>query len=71
MLKRQENHKFLLSVSPGKKMGNRARLRKKYLTSVGVEPTTPGFYRPLLYRLTATRPDESKSWVIVLVIAAM
>ena len=43
--------KSLLNVSPSKKMGDPTRQRKKSPTSAGVEPTTSGFDRPLLYRL--------------------
>ena len=42
---------FPQSVSPRKEMGDRTRQRKKSLTSAGIEPTTSGFDRPLLYRL--------------------
>ena len=47
------------NVGPSKKMGDRTRQRKKSLTSVGIEPTTSGLDRPLLYRISyETRREE-------------
>ena len=51
MLKcKSEPMNFPLSVSPSKEMGDRMRQRKTSPTSAGIEPTTSGFDRPLLYR---------------------
>ena len=38
-------------ISPSKEMGDRTRQRKKSPTSAGIEHTTTGFDRRLLYRL--------------------
>ena len=46
---------FPLSVRPSKEMGDRARQRKKYLTSTGIEPTTSGFDRHVWLILCALR----------------
>ena len=55
---------FLLSVSPSKD-GRPHESKRKSWTSVGIEPTTYGFDRPLLYRLNyETRREEVKSWMI-------
>ena len=43
---------FPLSVSPSKEMGDPTRQQTKSPTSAGVEPTTSGLDRPLLYRLS-------------------
>ena len=43
---------FPLSVSRSKKMGDSVRQRKKCPTLAGNEPSTCGFDRPLLYRLS-------------------
>ena len=43
---------FLLSVSPSKEIRDHARQRKQSPTSAGIEPSTSGFDRPLLYRLS-------------------
>ena len=43
---------FPLSLSPSKEMGDSTGQRKKSLTSEGAEPTSSGFDRPLLYRLS-------------------
>ena len=50
---------FPQSVSPRKEMGDRTRQRKQFLTSAGLEPTTSGFDRPLLYRMSyETRREQ-------------
>ena len=47
-----EPMKFLVRVSSSKEMEDCSRQRRKSLTSAGIEPTTSGFDRPLLYRLS-------------------
>ena len=61
-----EPMKFLLSVSPSKEMENRTRQEKNLRPRRESNPRPP----ELIIRCSA-RPDGSKWWVIMVVIAAM
>ena len=57
-----EPMKFLQSVSSSKETGDCSRQRRKSLTSAGIETTTSGFDRPLLYRLSYEARRGSLWW---------
>ena len=69
---------LLVRVSPRKEMGDHAKERKNSSNSARIEPTTSELRPPtsssLINRCStdcATRPEGSKSWVIMVVIAAL
>ena len=49
---------FPLSVSPRKEMGDSTSQRKKSPIAAAIKPTTSGFDRPLLYRLSYDARQE-------------